>query len=477
MNNSQFATHLLASLNLFFYLIFKLRRVITICFIAFVCSIVGTSPYASIFSIEEKEALEVIEKQIDDESTLSCNEIIKTCTSLLSSKGRINRSFIAELYLVRARAYIRKNEFTKASEDLSEVLKIRSSDSNARALLALSLDRSGSNEEAMLQLKKIHTDDSNDYDVYLCKASALYQMNDYQKCIATLNRGLSIHPSAQAYLLRAKALLETGDSAKSLADLDVCISKWPNSATFEAYHLRCRLLRSLNRYDEALENILVSQKLGLDEQTMLLEAWSIYHSLQRYHYSMRIARKLMLLKPENESSLLASAASCNALGDYQKAVGHALAILKNNPNNSDACTELGWAYSGEKKYNESIAQFDKALKICPSSEYALCGKAILLSSCPEKNVRNVDEAHRLAQKACEITNWSKPYCIITLALTKAALDKYEDAASLCQRATRLLPTTVNSRTLQYKEIHDLCKDRTPAVTINLSCPLRFFIHR
>lgn len=477
MNNSLFTSHLLARLNLFLNLIFKVRRLISICFIAFVCSIVGTSPYAAVFSIEEKEALEILERQLGDESTLSCNDIIKSCTSLLSSKGRINRSFIAELYLDRARAYIRQGEFAKASEDLSEVLKIRSFDSNARALLALSLARLGSNEEAMLQLNKIETDALNEYDVYLCKASVLYQMKDYRKCIVTLNQGLSINPSPEGHLLRAKAQFETGDSAKSLADLDVCISKWPNSATFEAYHLRCRLLRSFNRYDEALENILVSRKLGLDEETMLLEAWSIYHSLQRYHYSMRIARRLMLLKPENESSLLASAASCNALGDYQKAVGHALAVLKNNPNNSDACTELGWAYSGEEKYNESIAQFDKALKISPSSEYALCGKAILLSSCPEKNVRNVDEAHRLAQKACEITNWSKPYCIITLALTKAALDKYEDAVSLCQRATRLLPSTGNSQTLQYKEIHGLFKDRMPAVTINLLCPIRFFIHR
>ncbi len=455
----------------------KTSRIIAMSFIAFVCTNLSSSPRTSAFTISEKDALGIIEQDLHDQSTLSSDDIIAGCSSLLSSKEKLNLSFVAELYLVRARIYIRQSEFDKAIRDLNEVIRVRSLDPNAHALLAYSLARLGLSDKSKLHFDKIDSEDSDEYDVYLCRAAVLFHKGDFRSSINVLNRGLSIHPSSQGYLLRAKALLAIGDSAKSLNDLEKCISKWPNSATYEAYHLRCKLLRSLNRYEEALENNFASYKLGLDEKSMLLESWRIYHSLQRYHCSEMISRKLMALYPADNSSLLASASSFNALGDYQKAVDRCLSVLMTNPKCSEACIELGWAYSGNKNYRESIIQFDNALKLDSSSEYALCGKAILLCSCPDKRVRNVDTAHLLAKRACEISKWSKPYCIVTLALTNASLNRFEDALALTEKALRLLPTTANSRALQYKEFSDLLKHKIPAPAINVLCPMRFFIHR
>ena len=454
----------------------RLRHLLIICTSALVCLISGseslprTSP-----PLEAEDALAIIQKNPQDELTLSFAETIEACNRLLANQERLNRSYINELYLARAWAYLHDNKIGNANDDILKVLNCYPNNLKAQSLKALITARLGSVEDALHQLEGIHVDWSMLPDIYYYKCWILFNNRDYFRCITVLNQRLSVKPTAECYILRAKALIEIGDPVKALSDLNTCISRWPVTSAPNAYFLRAKLLRSFGRYPEALENLLIAHKLGMDQKPLLFEAWSLYYSRQCYHFSKAIAGKLIVLFPECDESLLALAASCNAIGEYQKAEGYAQNAIKHNSDNSNARIELAWSYSGLENYTAANEQFDLALKVAPSSVGSLCGKSLLLSSCPLKNIQNGTEACKLGQRACEITKWTNSYCIATLAIAKAGLGKYEEAVALSQNALRLHSSTRNSKTIQYEELIGHFKNRLPISTINSVSPFRFLI--
>ena len=60
---------------------------------------------------------------------------------------------------------------------------------------------------------------------------------------------------------------------------------------------------------------------------------------------------------------------------------------------------------------------------------------------PDANVRQPDEAIRLAERAAELTRYQHPNILDTLATAYAAAGRFDQAIELAQRALQLADTT------------------------------------
>lgn len=375
----------------------------------------------------------------------------------------------------KGRIFLRKGENEKAKNEFLRIPKINPHNLEARSSIALIDARLGKKNNTLEILDQIIQEDPAFSLAYFHKAEVLLKECKYRECINTATHGLSIESSADGYLICAKAYLAIEDLKSALKSLDICTQQWPFQSSGEAYYLKARLLRIFGEYPQSLENLLLSEKIGMDKYRVLMELWSHYYSRRCYNVCMKIASDLITLFPKSDAAYLAAAATCNALGDYKEAQNHAKSALRIRPNNHLAFVEIAWSYCGMGDYVLAIKSFDKAIATDPHSPDALCGKAILLASCPKSSIRDGSAACKLAKQACEITKWSRPYCVVVLSISHLEAGNHEESVDLIKKALLLLPNFRNNRKLLYEELQSDIKLGFPAFIINTRRPFRFFI--
>jgi tetratricopeptide (TPR) repeat protein len=127
-------------------------------------------------------------------------------------------------------------------------------------------------------------------------------------------------------------------------------------------------------------------------------------------------------------------------GQTDEASGQYLEAIRLKPDFAEAYTTLGnlaGTFDGQGRYAEAIRFYEAALKAQPDQEGLLNNLAWLLASCPEAAFRNGREAVRLAKRACELTGYTKPLLLGTLAAAQAEAGDFQAAIATAERATAL----------------------------------------
>ena len=89
------------------------------------------------------------------------------------------------------------------------------------------------------------------------------------------------------------------------------------------------------------------------------------------------------------------------------------------------------------EYGEAIQFYQAALQAPPDQDGILNNLTWLLASCPDAAFRNGPEAVRLASRACELTGYTRPLFIGTLAAAQAEVGDFPAAIATAQRAAAL----------------------------------------
>jgi tetratricopeptide (TPR) repeat protein len=137
--------------------------------------------------------------------------------------------------------------------------------------------------------------------------------------------------------------------------------------------------------------------------------------------------------PEEKYELI----SPSDLGTALYRLGQIDEAVRLRPAYSEALWAMASTLDGQGEYEEAIRFYRAALKAQPEQAGILNNLAWLLASCPEAASRNGPEAVRLATRACELTKYSQPLLIGTLAAAQAEAGDFPAAIATAERAAAL----------------------------------------
>ncbi len=124
-------------------------------------------------------------------------------------------------------------------------------------------------------------------------------------------------------------------------------------------------------------------------------------------------------------------------GKTDGAVSHFLEALKIEPDHEIAHYNLGNILATQGRIAEAIRHYSKALTASPDYEEALNNLAWIYATHKNPEFRNGEKAVKLAEHVCNISGYSNPSLLDTLAAAYAEAGRFEKACSIAEKAISL----------------------------------------
>jgi tetratricopeptide (TPR) repeat protein len=141
------------------------------------------------------------------------------------------------------------------------------------------------------------------------------------------------------------------------------------------------------------------------------------------------------------------------MGRTDEAIAHYTDALRVNPNYATGHLNLGLALAGKGNVAAAIAHYREALRLKPISLEVLNNLAWTLATAANPALRDPQEAVRLAEEACALTNYSNPTVLDTLAAAYAEGGRFEDAVRVAQKAIEL------AHSFNLEVLAQICQER------------------
>ncbi|MFC1849574.1 sulfatase-like hydrolase/transferase [candidate division CSSED10-310 bacterium] len=226
-------------------------------------------------------------------------------------------------------------------------------------------------------------------------------------------------------------------------------------------------LESLDRQEEALEHYLFSVKIKPDQADVLASIANIYLLLEDLDAAMTYYKKAVKFWPDNprlyyfmgvvlirkgehnkaihqfQNALYREPempAAHNALGrilahlgQYEQAASHYSESLEAAAEQPDTLIEISEVYYRLGKKEKTVEYLKKALDFKPEWPQGLNNLAWLKATSPDVQIFDPEGALRMATRACELTEYKKPYFLGTLAAAFAAAGQFKAAIKIAEK--------------------------------------------
>ncbi len=132
-------------------------------------------------------------------------------------------------------------------------------------------------------------------------------------------------------------------------------------------------------------------------------------------------------------------------GSYDRAVVHLTRAVELDPNSASAHYNLARILTDQGRTDESIAHFNNSLRLEPDWVGPINALAWILATHKETRFRDYEEAVRLAERACELTDYKEPNLLDTLAAAYASAGKLSEAVVIAEKALRLARSSAQNK--------------------------------
>ena len=228
-------------------------------------------------------------------------------------------------------------------------------------------------------------------------------MGEFDKAIADCTEAIRLDPEyANAYSNRGIAYAKNREFDKAIADCTKAIYLDPKYA--EAY------------YNRAI--VYARSKAALDDV------------IADYTEAIR-------LNPQYAKAYYNRGMTYEAKGEYDQAIRDYSQGIALNPNNADSHERMILALIRQGRAKEAVSHYRQAVGLLDNQPLVLNNLAWILATHPDAEVRDGAEAVRLAERACELTQYKLPAMLDTLATAYAETGQFDQAVKTAQKAIQL----------------------------------------
>jgi tetratricopeptide (TPR) repeat protein len=227
---------------------------------------------------------------------------------------------------------------------------------------------------------------------------------------------------------------------------------------FDAQFYLAYFLRNAGRLDEAVKEYRESLQIKPEDPNALNGLGITLGQQGKLDEAIKCFTEALRIKPDFTAIHANIGYTLFLQGNLEEAAAHLTEALRLDPNSAQAHYSLGQALVQVRKINEAITHFEEALRLEPDWVGPMNDLAWLLAASKETTIHNPDKAVRLAQRACELTNYKEPVLLDTLAVAYAAtgdfgkaIETAEKALELCQSSEQnTIKEKIENRLALYK---------------------------
>jgi tetratricopeptide (TPR) repeat protein len=329
-----------------------------------------------------------------------------------------------EYRLMRARHHFVKKEFDKSLADVDAVIESHEESAAAHELRGNILAAQEKPDEALEALNKATELAPTAVTPYLHRSQIHANLGNLDQAIDEATKIIELQPqSPLGLLLRSNYYLQNSQGEEALADINRVLRMNPHDPT--SLLTKARILASLGREKEALTQ--------LEDTAEAAPQVALYLQVGQFALQLEMPRR--------------------AIAALDKAI-------KLEPKNALLLRFRGDAKLNISEHKGAVADFEEALKLNAEDEGLLNNLAWVLATSPQDEVRNGKRAVELATKACELSEYSKPHILSTLAAAYAETGDFEAArkwsAEAVEKATKALESTDSEeREAKQEELEQL----------------------
>jgi protein O-mannosyl-transferase len=192
-------------------------------------------------------------------------------------------------------------------------------------------------------------------------------------------------------------------------------------------------------------------------------SWRTSAQLAFWQDTATLFGRALALDPNNVQALYGLGSDLVDRGKVEEGKPLLEKAIRLQPEYPEALGTLANLFDGEGKYSDAIRFYEAALKAQPNQDGVLNNLAWLRASCPDAAFRNGAEAVPLAGRACDLTGYSKPLFIGTLAAAQAEAGDFKSAIATAQRAEALATSLrLDDIAARNRELIELYRQGKPA---------------
>ena len=204
----------------------------------------------------------------------------------------------------------------------------------------------------------------------------------------------------------------------------------PHASLGDVFQSQGRLEEARHHYLQALRIKPDFAEVHNNLAVIMLKQGKFDEAINHYQHALRI-------RPDDAHAHAGLGDVLHSKGRLDEAVSHYLQALQINPDFAEVHNNLGVVMLKQGQLDGAFSHFRQAVSSKPDFVDALNNLAWLMAAHPKKEFHNPAEAVRLAETACELTNYDRADLLDTLSVAYGAMGKFPDAIETAQKALKL----------------------------------------
>lgn len=197
------------------------------------------------------------------------------------------------------------------------------------------------------------------------------------------------------------------------------------------------LLANAGKIDAAIELYARALRVTPDHPGANMSMGAALMTRKDFAGAIKYLRQALASDARHPGGHLKLAEALAGSGQVDLAIKHFRSAVEITPNDAIAHYRLAAALTGEKQLDEALRHFQEADRLRPDWPPAQHGIARILATHPDDQVRDPQQAIRIAERAAALTERGQPAILDALAAAYASAGRFEEAVATAAAALQL----------------------------------------
>jgi tetratricopeptide (TPR) repeat protein len=293
----------------------------------------------------------------------------------------------------------------------------------------------------------------------LMRGVVRYENDDLDRAVADLDQALRIDPKYVPALIERAYLWQWRDRlGDAVADVSKAIELDPRNSY--AYVERGIFHYSLKEYDKSMRDLQAALDLGSGAAVIYIARGMIFLARSDTSKALAELKQALQRDPRHPDAYAALASLYLMRSKTDKALKVLDQAVEIDPLCADSHGNRAVVLLALGKYEKALDDLDEVVRVAPNSARALRERGWLLATCPDAKIRNGEQAVASATRACELTGWTEPPSLTTLAAACSEAGDFDGAVKWQQKAVDLLADNSPEKR-EYRRALDRYKAKKP----------------